>query len=154
MRMDPPPSLAWAAGRMPAATAAAISVDTGAADNITSDNTLQFSGTAEANNTVEVFLDAGGGPVWVEVKNVTLLDGDCLRFPDAVSERGRKHLDLLAAAVGQDAVLHGGPTLTRALEQMLRAHFEAREGARETSEAIGEIPAEERNRLRALGYGE
>jgi sugar fermentation stimulation protein A len=37
----------------------------------------------------------------VEVKNVTLLDGDRIRFPDAVSERGRKHLDLLLAAVGQ-----------------------------------------------------
>jgi len=37
----------------------------------------------------------------VEVKNVTLLDGDSLRFPDAVSERGRKHLDLLLAAVEQ-----------------------------------------------------
>ena len=34
----------------------------------------------------------------VEVKNVTLLDGDRLRFPDAVTERGRKHLELLAAA--------------------------------------------------------
>lgn len=34
----------------------------------------------------------------VEVKNVTLLDGACLRFPDAVTERGRKHLDLLLAA--------------------------------------------------------
>jgi sugar fermentation stimulation protein A len=37
----------------------------------------------------------------VEVKNCTLLDGDCLRFPDAVSLRGRKHLDLLAAAVAE-----------------------------------------------------
>ena len=34
----------------------------------------------------------------VEVKNVTLLEDGCLRFPDAVSERGRKHLDLLLAA--------------------------------------------------------
>ena len=47
----------------PAATAAAISVDTGLADNITSDTTLVFSGTAEAGNTVEVFLDNGGGAV-------------------------------------------------------------------------------------------
>ena len=39
--------------------------------------------------------------VLVEVKNVTLLEGDWLRFPDAVSERGRKHLDLLLAAVGE-----------------------------------------------------
>lgn len=29
---------------------------------------------------------------WVEVKNVTLLQGDCLCFPDAVSARGGKHL--------------------------------------------------------------
>lgn len=36
----------------------------------------------------------------VEVKNVTLLDGHCLRFPDAVSERGRKHLKLLEHALG------------------------------------------------------
>jgi sugar fermentation stimulation protein A len=44
-----------------------------------------------------------GGPqsdALVEVKNVTLLDGDRIRFPDAVSERGRKHLELLLAAVG------------------------------------------------------
>jgi len=34
----------------------------------------------------------------VEVKNVTLLEGDRLSFPDAVSERARKHLDLLLAA--------------------------------------------------------
>jgi sugar fermentation stimulation protein A len=43
----------------------------------------------------------------VEIKNVTLLDGDCLRFPDAVTERGRRHLDLLLAAHqrGQRAVM-------------------------------------------------
>jgi len=35
----------------------------------------------------------------VEIKNVTLLSGDRLRFPDAVSVRGRKHLALLTAAV-------------------------------------------------------
>jgi sugar fermentation stimulation protein A len=43
--------------------------------------------------------DGPGADVLIEVKNVTLLDGDCLRFPDAVSERGRKHLDLLRAAL-------------------------------------------------------
>jgi sugar fermentation stimulation protein A len=51
-------------------------------------------------------LDIGlyGGPdrkALVEVKNVTLLDVDRVRFPDAVSERGRKHLDLLLAALGE-----------------------------------------------------
>jgi sugar fermentation stimulation protein A len=38
-------------------------------------------------------------PVWVEVKNVTLLHGGRLRFPDAVSARALKHLELLAALV-------------------------------------------------------
>lgn len=43
----------------------------------------------------------------VEIKNVTLLDGDTLRFPDAPSARGRKHLTLLmeAVAAGRRGVL-------------------------------------------------
>lgn len=36
---------------------------------------------------------------YVEVKNTTLLDGDCIRFPDAVTKRGRKHLELLREVV-------------------------------------------------------
>lgn len=44
--------------------------------------------------------DESGQPrVYVEVKNTTLLRGDAVQFPDAVSERGRKHLELLAAVV-------------------------------------------------------
>ena len=35
----------------------------------------------------------------VEVKNVTLFDGERLRFPDAVSARALKHLNLLQAAL-------------------------------------------------------
>ena len=35
---------------------------------------------------------------WIEVKNVTLWDGERLRFPDAPTQRGRKHLELLAEA--------------------------------------------------------
>jgi sugar fermentation stimulation protein A len=49
---------------------------------------------------LDLHLSEGVGPdALVEIKNVTLLEGDCLRFPDAVSERGRKHLNLLAEAV-------------------------------------------------------
>lgn len=48
---------------------------------------------------IDIGLAEGPQPdALVEVKNVTLLDGTCLRFPDAVSARGRKHLDLLLAA--------------------------------------------------------
>jgi sugar fermentation stimulation protein A len=38
---------------------------------------------------------------YVEVKNATLLVGDAVRFPDAVTERGRKHLQLLTLAARQ-----------------------------------------------------
>jgi sugar fermentation stimulation protein A len=40
-------------------------------------------------------LEGPTGICWVEVKNVTLLEGDTLYFPDAVSARGTKHLETL-----------------------------------------------------------
>ena len=45
-------------------------------------------------------LDApppGRAPCWLEVKSVTLARGGVARFPDSVTERGRRHLELLAA---------------------------------------------------------
>ena len=36
-------------------------------------------------------------PLWLEVKSVTLAAGQRARFPDSVTERGRKHADCLAA---------------------------------------------------------
>ncbi|MFU8856164.1 MAG: DNA/RNA nuclease SfsA [Deferrisomatales bacterium] len=39
------------------------------------------------------------GTCYVEVKNVTLVEGGGARFPDAVTARGRKHLEELAARV-------------------------------------------------------
>ena len=38
---------------------------------------------------------------YVEVKNATLIVGDSIQFPDAVSDRGRKHLLLLQQAARQ-----------------------------------------------------
>jgi sugar fermentation stimulation protein A len=49
------------------------------------------------------FLLSGGdfADAWVEVKNVTLWQERRLCFPDAVTQRGRKHLETLAEARGQ-----------------------------------------------------
>ena len=52
------------------------------------------------NSRIDVLaLDAGGRQIFIEVKNATLKDGDLVRFPDAVTERGTKHLRELQAAV-------------------------------------------------------
>ncbi len=61
---------------------------------------LPFAPDGLPPGRLDIALTDGARPdALVEVKNVTLLDGSCLRFPDAVSERARKHLDLLVAAV-------------------------------------------------------
>jgi sugar fermentation stimulation protein A len=53
---------------------------------------------------VDLLLEsAGRPPCYVEVKNVTLRDGRRALFPDAVSERGLKHLRELEAMVRQGA---------------------------------------------------
>lgn len=50
---------------------------------------------------IDLLLEGPGRPrCWVEVKNTTLRDGRVARFPDAVTERGRKHLHELRTAVG------------------------------------------------------
>jgi len=58
---------------------------------------------------IDLLLEDPGQPsCYVEVKNCTLLAGDGrVRFPDAVTERGRKHLDELVeiAAAGGRAVM-------------------------------------------------
>ena len=57
---------------------------------------------------IDLFLGHGScADAWVEIKNATLLDGDVVRFPDAVTVRGRKHLDALVAMVerGQRGVM-------------------------------------------------
>ncbi|MDJ0522235.1 MAG: DNA/RNA nuclease SfsA [Planctomycetota bacterium] len=48
----------------------------------------------------DFLLSSGGSRCWVEVKNVTLKRGREARFPDAVTERGLKHLQALERHVG------------------------------------------------------
>ena len=53
------------------------------------------------NSRIDLLLSDGGKKpnCYVEVKNTTLVDGDSVQFPDAVTERGQKHLKELADVV-------------------------------------------------------
>ena len=82
----------------------AEAIATGAIPALSGYRTLRrevpYAACGQVRGRLDLFLSDGRSPdALVEVKNVTLLDGDWVRFPDAVSERGRKHLDLLHAAV-------------------------------------------------------
>ena len=100
---------------------------------------------ADRRSRIDVLLEDSAGdlpPCYVEVKNVTLRKGRTARFPDAVTERGLKHLRELAAevAAGHRAVLlpfvgrgdcHAfgaaddvDPAWARALEEVLAAGVE------------------------------
>ncbi|EGB15169.1 sugar fermentation stimulation protein [Pseudodesulfovibrio mercurii] len=49
---------------------------------------------------LDAHLTGTRGDLWVECKNVTLVEEDVARFPDAITERGQKHLrELMALAV-------------------------------------------------------
>lgn len=52
------------------------------------------------NSRIDILLETGARKVWVEVKNVSLVEGGHARFPDAPSDRGRKHLLELQEMVG------------------------------------------------------
>lgn len=52
----------------------------------------------EANigqSRLDASLNGPKGPLWIEAKNVTLVEDDVAYFPDAVTERGQKHLSEL-----------------------------------------------------------
>lgn len=53
------------------------------------------------------YNDDGGPKLWVECKNVSMVEYDSACFPDAVSERGQKHLETLMRlkAEGERAVM-------------------------------------------------
>jgi len=71
-------------------------------------DTLRAEVRYEGNGSRADFLLTGpDGPTWVEVKNVSWVSGGRGRFPDAPTERGRKHLRELMdrAATGEKAAL-------------------------------------------------
>jgi sugar fermentation stimulation protein A len=51
------------------------------------------------HSRLDFLLEGPSGSCYVEVKNVTLLEGGTALFPDAVTERGQKHMRELIRAV-------------------------------------------------------
>lgn len=70
---------------------------------------VAYGGAAGKRSRIDLLLEAEGRPrCWVEVKNVTAaVSGGIALFPDAVTERGRKHLGEMAerVAAGERAAL-------------------------------------------------
>lgn len=56
---------------------------------------------AYGQSRLDFYVEADGRRCLIEVKGVTLEEDGCVRFPDAPTERGGKHLRELAKAVSQ-----------------------------------------------------
>ena len=52
-----------------------------------------------ADSRIDWLIELAEGRCWLEVKTATLVAGERALFPDAPTERGRRHLDRLRAAV-------------------------------------------------------
>lgn len=60
-----------------------------------------FGGAAGSRSRFDLRLTGDAGECLVEIKNATWLREGVIQFPDAVTSRGLKHLDLLAEAASQ-----------------------------------------------------
>ena len=64
------------------------------------DVTLLRPETPYGDSRFDFYIEAGGKRHFVEVKGVTLEEGGVVRFPDAPTQRGVRHLEELIAAHG------------------------------------------------------
>ncbi len=53
------------------------------------------------NSRLDCVMSGPTGVLWVEAKNVTLVEDEIAAFPDAVTQRGQKHLTLLMSLRSQ-----------------------------------------------------
>ena len=64
--------------------------------------TIQRERKISEGSRIDIYLtDGAGADCYVEVKNVTLVEGGVARFPDAVTTRGLKHLGELIKKVSK-----------------------------------------------------
>jgi sugar fermentation stimulation protein A len=66
-----------------------------------SDYTRLRSEVSSGDSRIDFLLTGPAGRCWVETKSVTLVEGGIARFPDAPTERGRRHLAALVREVAQ-----------------------------------------------------
>ncbi len=71
--------------------------ETGAIPEFRAYDSIRMETPYGAGSRVDALLSGPEGLFYVEAKNVTLLEGGCALFPDAVTARGAKHLDELAS---------------------------------------------------------
>ncbi|MBW7997471.1 MAG: DNA/RNA nuclease SfsA [Candidatus Glassbacteria bacterium] len=87
----------------------AAAIEAGMVSELTGYARLRREVNVEQGSRLDLMLTdgPGGGRCLVEVKNVTMVSGRAAVFPDAVTERGRRHLQVLARAVerGERAVI-------------------------------------------------
>jgi sugar fermentation stimulation protein A len=68
------------------------------------DGYTEFAAEAKwGQSRLDARLSRPGGEFWVEAKNVTMVEDDVACFPDAVTERGQKHLCELMELAGKGA---------------------------------------------------
>ncbi len=76
---------AWSAGRLP---------------ELAGRDSLRREATV-GESRLDALASGPAGEVWIEAKNVTLVEDGVALFPDAPTERGRKHLRELTRLAGQ-----------------------------------------------------
>lgn len=75
-------------------------IEAGRIEEVTGYETVRSEVKLGEKSRIDLRLEDPTRPnCWVEVKNVTLREGRAARFPDSVTERGRKHLRELAGVV-------------------------------------------------------
>ena len=68
------------------------------AQSVQAEVSLPFHEPGGVRSRIDFLItDRDGRPCWVEVKSVTLVEDRVARFPDAPTERGRRHLEELTA---------------------------------------------------------
>ncbi|HGY57070.1 MAG TPA: DNA/RNA nuclease SfsA [Caldithrix abyssi] len=77
-------------------------IENGTIDELTGYEEIRSEVRYGQNSRIDLLLSGNGAPCYVEIKNVTLVEEDGhYYFPDAVTERGRKHLGELEDMVRQ-----------------------------------------------------